>query len=137
MAYADFNCLHPEGLGYDDTMKFNIVILTQIHENYGAHAWDGHGACPQYWKAKGGEEYRHPVTLELNEVQDAVKLELLVRELSASVSVSGDYFKEEVVDWYLLPVGQLTDGEKEQVEWYGSVKYPVKAPTSLAQAYAA
>jgi hypothetical protein len=118
-------------------MKFNIVISTQIHENYGAHDWDGKGECPQYWKAKGGEEYRHPVTLELNEVQDAVKLGLLVRELANSVSVSGNSFREEVRDWYLLPVGQLTDSEKEQVEWYDSVKYPVKAPAILQKAYAA
>ena len=31
-----------------------LVIRTQIHENYGAHDWDGTGECPQYWKAKGG-----------------------------------------------------------------------------------
>ena len=24
-------------------MKFNIVIYTQVHENYGAHDWDGKG----------------------------------------------------------------------------------------------
>ena len=35
-----------------------IVIRTQYHENYGAHDWDGEGECPQYWKAKGGSEYK-------------------------------------------------------------------------------
>ena len=35
-----------------------IVIRTQFHENYGAHDWDGVGECPQYWKAKGGSEYK-------------------------------------------------------------------------------
>jgi hypothetical protein len=33
------------------------IVLTQVMENYGAHAWDGKGECPQYWKAKGGNEY--------------------------------------------------------------------------------
>lgn len=36
---------------------FRLVITTQILENYGAHAWNGEGECPQYWKFKGGNEY--------------------------------------------------------------------------------
>ena len=35
-----------------------LVIQTQTQENYGAHDWDGVGACPQYWKFKGGSEYK-------------------------------------------------------------------------------
>ena len=35
-----------------------LVITTQVYENYGAHDWDGKGECPQYWKAKGGSEYK-------------------------------------------------------------------------------
>jgi hypothetical protein len=34
-----------------------LVIQTQIKENYGAHDWDGKGACPQYWKFKGGNTF--------------------------------------------------------------------------------
>lgn len=34
-----------------------IVILNQYRENYGAHAWDGTGECPQYWKNKGGSHW--------------------------------------------------------------------------------
>lgn len=33
------------------------IVTTQYRENYGAHAWDGEGECPQYWKNKGGETY--------------------------------------------------------------------------------
>jgi hypothetical protein len=33
-----------------------LMITTQIQENYGAHDWDGVGACPQYWKFKGVAE---------------------------------------------------------------------------------
>lgn len=32
-----------------------IVFHTQYMENYGAHAWDGKGECPQNWKCKGGD----------------------------------------------------------------------------------
>lgn len=35
----------------------NIVIHTQIRENYGSHDWDGKGECPQYWKMKGGNTF--------------------------------------------------------------------------------
>ena len=38
------------------TEKFT-QIFTQIHENYGAHDWDGKGECPNRWKAKGGTTY--------------------------------------------------------------------------------
>jgi len=34
-----------------------LVIHTQFRENYGAHAWDGKGECPQNWKYKGGSTY--------------------------------------------------------------------------------
>ena len=34
-----------------------LVIHTQFRENYGAHAWDGKGECPQHWKYKGGSTY--------------------------------------------------------------------------------
>ena len=34
-----------------------LHIQTQVYENYGAHDWDGEGQCPQYWKAKGGNDY--------------------------------------------------------------------------------
>ena len=35
-----------------------LVIRTQYMENYGAHNWDGTGECPQYWKMKGGYDYK-------------------------------------------------------------------------------
>jgi hypothetical protein len=118
-------------------ITFNIVISTQIHENYGAHDWDGKGQCPQYWKAKGGNEYRHPASLDLSEVQDRAKVGAFVKELTNAVTRDDDSFQEYVVDWEFLPVGELTHSEKDQVEWYGSVKYPVGAPYSLKHAYAA
>jgi len=34
-----------------------IVTQTQVRENYGAHAWNGTGECPQHWKMKGGKTY--------------------------------------------------------------------------------
>lgn len=42
-------------------MSYYLVIHTQDLENYGAHDWDGEGACPQYWKYKGGTSLAMPI----------------------------------------------------------------------------
>lgn len=34
----------------------SIIATYAVRENYGAHDWDGVGACPQYWKNKGSTE---------------------------------------------------------------------------------
>lgn len=116
-------------------MKFNIIVSTQITENYGAHAWDGKGQCPQYWKAKGGEEYRHPISLDLSEFQDGLKIQSFLKRLSSAVTRDDQFYREHVIDWNFLPVGQLTDGENRQVEFYGYVKYPVESPRKLTECY--
>jgi hypothetical protein len=46
----------------DQTIR--LVFATQYLENYGAHAWDGEGECPQRWKPKGGSTYIVPCTPE-------------------------------------------------------------------------
>ena len=33
---------------------YELVAVLSYRENYGAHAWDGKGECPQRWKFKGG-----------------------------------------------------------------------------------
>ena len=40
------------------TAEVAFCVCTQVQENYGAHDWDGKGECPQYWKFKGGNEYK-------------------------------------------------------------------------------
>ena len=73
-----------------------IVIQTQVQENYGAHDWDGVGACPQYWKAKGGETYVVPdLTVDqVLKIKDAQMQPLLAR-----IAVCNDGFEEYVIDW--------------------------------------
>jgi hypothetical protein len=53
------------------------------------------------------------------------------------VTRNDDSWQEYVIDWYFLPVGELTHEEKQQVEWHGSVKEPTKSPYKLQNAYAA
>ena len=68
-----------------------IVFQTQIRENYGAHDWDGEGACPQYWKYKGGNTY--VVNCDLTQAMDKAFWE----RASNAVTEDGDYFEEYVL----------------------------------------
>ena len=73
-----------------------LVITTQIHENYGAHAWDGEGECPQHWKAKGGENYVvHHLTPE--QAIEATKPGGLADRVGAAVTVQDNPAFEEYV----------------------------------------
>ena len=65
-----------------------LVIATQVHENYGAHDWDGTGVCPQYWKAKGGSEYKI-TNIPLN-------IDYLAVVAMAGLEGGNDYFREEI-----------------------------------------
>lgn len=76
-----------------------IVIQTQIRENYGAHDWDGTGACPQYWKFKGGNTYVVP---NLNSVQVMKIKEQGVPTLTALIEERNDSFEEYILDWSIL-----------------------------------
>src|SRR5688572_23642932 len=55
-------------------MKVQIVISGQYMENYGAHDWDGKGACPQYWKCKGSGQEVLADQVEAAHAGDLVKL---------------------------------------------------------------
>ena len=68
-----------------------LVISTQVHENYGAHDWDGNGTCPQYWKAKGGADYKI-TNIPLN-------IDYLAVVAMAGLEGGNDYFREEIIDW--------------------------------------
>lgn len=94
----------------------NIVISTQVEENYGAHAWDGKGECPQYWKMKGGSEYVVPLTLEQAQ-QGAAKLGALVNKVAGQhINKDNDYYREYIIDWELVDDKELTPMEKMYAE---------------------
>lgn len=105
-----------------------IVIQTQYMENYGAHAWDGQGQCPQYWKAKGGCEYVIHITLARAVELGASGLAKLVNQAAARyVCKSDDYAQEWVIDWTLLGNGELTEQEQDAA-CYGYSHTPVVLP---------
>lgn len=76
-----------------------LSIFTQYRENYGAHDWDGVGACPQYWKNKGGEVY---IVENLTDRQIARLREQGIPTLERLLNVKNDYFEEYVSTWDVM-----------------------------------
>ena len=96
-----------------------LVIRTQFMENYGAHDWDGEGECPQYWKMKGGSEYK-VTNVPLNiDYQEVVSM--------ANVEKNNDYCREYILDWSIEGDDYLSWFEKSQLEYDGKVA--CKEPT--------
>lgn len=96
-----------------------IVIDTQFMENYGAHDWDGTGECPQYWKMKGGSEYKItdvPLNIDYQEVVSM-----------ANVEKDNEYCREYILDWSMEADDYLSWFEKSQLEYDGVIA--CKEPT--------
>jgi hypothetical protein len=90
-----------------------LVIRTQFMENYGAHDWDGQGECPQYWKMKGGSEYK-VTNVPLNiDYQEVVSM--------ANVETDNIGCREYILDWSLESDDYLSWFEKSQLEYDGKV----------------
>jgi hypothetical protein len=86
---------------------FRLVVETQVRENYGAHEWDGTGACPQYWKFKGGRSVTVAefATRPTDEQARAVLLEQWKDQRS-------DYCEEYMVSWSVLEPTDETEDER-------------------------
>jgi len=96
-----------------------LVIRTQFMENYGAHDWDGTGECPQYWKMKGGSEYKItdvPLNIDYQEVVSM-----------ANVEKDNEYCREYILDWSMEADDYLSWFEKSQLEYDGVIA--CKEPT--------
>ena len=105
-----------------------LVIDTQYWENYGAHDWDGKGECPQYWKAKGGSNYKisgAPQSLSYDELL----------KYSLAVEVNNEYCREQVMGVHFEENTWLSWFEKSQLEWDGEIvhKEPILTWTELLQ----
>jgi hypothetical protein len=98
-----------------------LVINTQHSENYGAHDWDGEGSCPQYWKFKGGIDYKY----DLGSVaRNAEALAELVEALREQIEEDNDYYRNHIIGWEVVADDFLTDFEQSQLEYEGRIAYP-------------
>ena len=97
-----------------------LLIQTQVQENYGAHDWDGEGECPQYWKMKGGNDYK-VVDVRLN-----IDYQGVVDMLRTQIESDNVGFREDIIGWELVEDGYLTSFEKDQLEFDGKIVYPAE-----------
>ena len=95
-----------------------LVIQTQYCENYGAHDWDGQGACPQYWKFKGGS------SLKITGVPADADAEAVIDMVRGEVEYKSDYAEEYIVGWTVKEDGWLSDFEQSQLEYEGRITFP-------------
>ena len=96
-----------------------LLITTQVYENYGAHDWDGAGECPQYWKAKGGNDYVVK-RINVNSVTETVMA------LRGQIEQDTEGFRETIIGWEVVANDYLTEFEKSQLEYEGKITYPAK-----------
>ena len=95
-----------------------LLIQTQVFENYGAHDWDGKGECPQYWKAKGGNDYVVK-NFQGNENQ-------AVTVLRKKIEQQNDFFRECMISWNVVEDSYLTEFEQSQLDYEGKIRFPAK-----------
>ncbi len=98
-----------------------LYIVTQDQENYGAHAWNGEGECPQYWKFKGGEGF-----FVLNFEGSDDDIDNAVIKLRPQIEEDNSYFRRTIVSWMVVADDFMTDFEKSQLKYDGSITYPAK-----------
>jgi hypothetical protein len=95
-----------------------LLITTQVYENYGAHDWDGTGDCPQYWKAKGGNDYvvkrfKGDATVAVMALRDQIEEDNL-------------HFREQIIDFRIVKDSYLTEFEQSQLDYEGKITYAAK-----------
>ena len=97
-----------------------LLITTQVYENYGAHDWDGQGECPQYWKAKGGNDYVVKKFKDINRVTETVMA------LRGQIECDDRFYRETITGWEIVGDNDLTEFEQSQLDYEGSIRYPAK-----------
>ena len=98
-----------------------LLITTQTQENYGAHDWDGEGACPQYWKFKGGQDYKYALGATLRNAETIAEI---VEYFRPEIEEDNDYYRNHIIGYEVVADDYLTDFEKSQLEYEGAITYP-------------
>ena len=101
-------------------MHCTHAFTTQVYENYGAHDWDGVGECPQYWKAKGGNDYVVKKFKDLNKVTETVMA------LRGQIECDDRFYRETIINFEVVANDYLTEFEQSQLDYEGSIRYPAK-----------
>jgi hypothetical protein len=97
-----------------------LMITTQVQENYGAHDWDGEGACPQRWKFKGGNDYSYDLG---SHVRNTEALAELVQAIRDQIECDDIGYREYILGWSVESDDYLTDFEQSQLNYEGKITY--------------
>ena len=104
-----------------------LMISTQYMENYGAHAWDGEGECPQYWKFKGGEDYFLPLDgFNIDHEFAEKRLQMIVDSVRSQVEWDGIGSRQYILGYEIVADDYMTEFERSQLEYEGKITYPAK-----------
>jgi hypothetical protein len=98
-----------------------LLITTQTQENYGAHDWDGVGQCPSYWKFKGGQDYKYDLGSALRNDETLAEI---VEHFRAEIEEDNDYYRNHIIGYEVVSDDYLTEFERSQLEYEGSITYP-------------
>ena len=103
-----------------------LHIYTQDQENYGAHDWSGEGECPEYWKFKGGSDFmvENFKGNRCRSLADSATEAVMI--LRTQIEEDNNYFRRQIVGWNIVDDDYMTDFEKSQLEYEGSILYPAK-----------
>jgi hypothetical protein len=98
-----------------------LLITTQTQENYGAHDWDGEGACPQYWKFKGGQDYKYSLGSTL---RNAETIQEIVEYFRPRIEEDNEFYRNHIIGYEVVADDYLTEFEQSQLEYEGRIAYP-------------
>jgi endo-1,4-beta-mannosidase len=96
-----------------------LLITTQVYENY---AWREDGTLgvgdDAYWKAKGGRDY----VVKNFRGDDTIA----VMAVRGQIETENDGYREHIVDWSIVADDYLTQFERDQLEYDGSIMFPAQ-----------
>jgi hypothetical protein len=91
-----------------------LLITTQVYENYGS-------ADEPYWKPKGGTDY---VVKKFRGGDEAATQ--AVMGLRSQIECDNEFYREYILGWEIVGNDYLTEFEKSQLEYEGSIRFPAK-----------
>ena len=88
-----------------------LYIFTQNYENYGSEN-------DPYWKAKGGSDY-----FVYDFDGDEATTIMLVRD---QIECDNPFYRSQIVGWEVVPNDYMTEFEKDQLDYEGSIRFPAR-----------